>query len=61
MGFGAMSTTIHRPRWGVVWALKAPHVLEPEVSYGRFTAPPEGRALEASHVHYASPCMQLCS
>jgi hypothetical protein len=62
MGFGAASTTIHRPARGAGFeGTTCPRTKGELWSTLGFTALPEGRALDAPRDHYASPYMQLCS
>jgi hypothetical protein len=62
MGIGVMSTTIYHPTRGVgSRGATYPRTRGELRSNLGFTAPPEGQAPEVPHVHYASPCMKLCS
>jgi hypothetical protein len=62
MGFRVVSTTIHHPARGMgSRGTTYPRTQGEFRSTKGFTAPLEGRALEASRVHYVLPCMQLCS
>jgi hypothetical protein len=62
MGFGVVSTTIHCLAQGVgSRGTTCPQTRGELRSTSGFTAPREGQAPDAPRVHYASPCMQLCS